>query len=116
MVEVAEIQGVDDTINVTVADANCNPASTTVAVSDRMNCTKGTKATSHVIVVGKCLTACGNTDAGGRLQATFVSVGTASGTIVLPKAGPGDPRPQRRKNGPGTLLVSSARIVNYRNC
>lgn len=33
---------------------------------------------------------------------------------ALPKVGPGDPRPRRRKTGPQTLLVSSAGNVNYR--
>jgi len=70
---VASVAG--NTINVTVDDGSGKPAPTAVMVSDITNYTKGTKATSQVIVEGKCLSGRGTKDDDGKLQATFVSVG-----------------------------------------
>jgi Domain of unknown function (DUF5666) len=72
---VASVAG--NTINVTVTDANGNPAQTGVTVTDKTKYNKGTSATSQAIAQGKCLTAHGTKDGGGTLQATVVTLGPA---------------------------------------
>jgi hypothetical protein len=73
---VASVAG--DTINVTVTDANGNPAQTGVTVTDKTHYSKGASATSQAIAQGKCITAHGTKDGGGTLQATVVALGPAN--------------------------------------
>ena len=73
---VASVSGT--TINVSVTDANGNPAQTAVTVTDATKYSKGAAATSQAIAQGKCITAQGTKDGGGTLQATVVALGPAS--------------------------------------
>ena len=72
---VASVAG--NTINVTVTDANGNPAQTAVTVTDTTHYSKGASVTSQAIAQGKCITAHGTKDGGGTLQATVVALGPA---------------------------------------
>ncbi len=72
---VASVAG--NTINVTVTDANGNPAQPGVTVTDTTHYSKGASATSQAIAQGKCITAHGTKDGGGTLQATVVALGPA---------------------------------------
>ena len=72
---VASVAG--NTINVTVTDANGNPAQTSVTVTDKTHYSKGASATSQAIAQGKCITAQGTKDGGGTLQATAVALSPA---------------------------------------
>ena len=72
---VASVAG--NTINVSVTDANGNPAQTAVAVIDTTKYSKAAAATSQAIAQGKCITARGTKDGGGTLQAAVVSLGPA---------------------------------------
>ena len=72
---VASVAG--NTINVTVTDANGNPAQTAVTVTDTTHYSKGAAATSQAIAQGKCITANGTKDGSGTLQATVVALGPA---------------------------------------
>ncbi|MGA9492713.1 MAG: DUF5666 domain-containing protein [Mycobacterium sp.] len=67
-----------NTINVTVTDANGNPAQTAVTVTDKTHYAKGASATSQAVAQGKCITAQGTKDGGGTLQATVIAVGPAN--------------------------------------
>jgi hypothetical protein len=69
----------DNTIHVTVADANGNPSETDVTVTDKTNYSKQVSATSQAIAQGKCITAHGTKDGGGTLQAANVALGPAQG-------------------------------------
>jgi hypothetical protein len=73
---VASVAG--NTINVTVTDANGNPAQTAVTVTDKTHYNKSASATSQAIAQGKCITAHGTKDGGGTLQATTVALGPAN--------------------------------------
>ena len=70
---VASVSG--NTINVTVTDANGNPAETHVTVADTTKYTKSASATSQAIAQGKCVTAGGTKDGGGTLKATVCRLG-----------------------------------------
>jgi hypothetical protein len=72
---VASVAG--NTITVGVTDANGNPAQTAVTVTDTTRYTKHATATSQAITQGKCITAWGNKDGGGTLQAKGVALGAA---------------------------------------
>jgi hypothetical protein len=69
---VASVAG--NTINVTVTDANGNSAQTAVTVTDTTHYTKNSSATSQAITQGKCITAHGSKDGGGKLQAKEVTL------------------------------------------
>ena len=73
---VASVSGT--TINVSVTDANGNPAQTAVTVTDATKYSKGAVATAQAIAQGKCITAQGTKDGGGTLQATVVALGPAN--------------------------------------
>ena len=72
---VASVAG--NTVNVSVTDANGNPAQTAVAVIDTTKYSKAAAATSQAIAQGKCITARGTKDGGGTLQAAVVALGPA---------------------------------------
>lgn len=67
----------DNVIHVTAVDANGNPAPTDVTVTDKTQYTRHGSAASEAIAQGKCITAHGNKDGGGSLQATVVTLGPA---------------------------------------
>jgi hypothetical protein len=69
---VASVAG--DTIHVNFTDANGNPSSTDVTVTDTTRYTKHVSANSKAIAQGKCITANGNKDGGGTLQAMRVAL------------------------------------------
>ena len=73
---VASVAG--NTINVTVTDANGNPAQTAVTVTDATKYSKGVSATTQAIAQGKCIAAHGTKDGGGTLQATVIALGPAN--------------------------------------
>jgi hypothetical protein len=73
---VASVAG--NTINVTVTDANGNPAQTAVTVTDTTKYSKGVSATTQAIAQGKCIAAHGTKDGGGTLQATVIALGPAN--------------------------------------
>jgi Domain of unknown function (DUF5666) len=72
---VASVAG--NTINVSVTDANGNPAETNVAVADTTRYTKHAAANSQAIAQGKCITARGKKDGSGTLQAMVVALSPA---------------------------------------
>jgi hypothetical protein len=70
--QVASVAG--NTITVNSTDAQGNPTSTTVNVTDATKYSKKTAADAHAIAQGKCLVAHGTRDGGGALQATNINV------------------------------------------
>jgi Domain of unknown function (DUF5666) len=63
-----------NTITVTGADANGNPSTTNVTVTDTTKYTKQTATDAQALAQGKCIAARGTKDDGGTLQATTISV------------------------------------------
>jgi hypothetical protein len=64
----------DNTIHVTVTDANGNPSETNVTVADTTRYSKQALTTSKAIAQGKCIVARGKKDGGGTLQAAVVAL------------------------------------------
>jgi hypothetical protein len=63
-----------NTITLNGIDAQGNPSSTTVNVTDTTKYTKKTAADAHAIAQGKCLVAHGTRDGSNALQATRIAV------------------------------------------
>ena len=70
--QVASVAG--NTITLNSTDAQGNPSTTTVNVTDTTKYTKKTPADAHAIAQGKCLVAHGSSDGSGALQATNIDV------------------------------------------
>jgi hypothetical protein len=70
--QVASVAG--NTITLNGTDAQGNPSTTTVNVTDTTKYTKKTPSDAHVIVQGKCLAAHGTRDGSNALQATRIDV------------------------------------------
>jgi hypothetical protein len=70
--QVASVTG--NTITLNSADAQGNPAQTSVTITDTTTYTKQTATDANAIVQGKCIAAHGTRDSGGALQATNISV------------------------------------------
>jgi hypothetical protein len=73
---VASVAG--NTITVTSNDTSGNTQQTTVTVDDKTKYTKQASANSDAITPGKCLSARGTMDNGGRLQATAINLRSAN--------------------------------------
>ncbi len=73
--QVASVAG--NTITLNGTDAQGNPSSTTVNVTDTTKYTKKTPADAHAIAQGKCLVAHGSRDGSGALQATKINIQAA---------------------------------------
>ena len=63
-----------NTIVVASTDADGKPALTNMNVHDQTHYTKGVAGTSQAVAQGKCISAAGNKDGGGTLQATSVTL------------------------------------------
>lgn len=70
--QVASVAG--NTITLNSTDAQGNPVTTAVNVTENTKYTKRTTTDAHAIVQGKCIAAHGTRDAGGALQATIINV------------------------------------------
>jgi hypothetical protein len=70
--QVASVAG--NTITLNSTDAQGNPSTTTVNVTDTTKYSKKTAADAHAIAQGKCLVAHGSRDGGGALQAKRIDV------------------------------------------
>jgi hypothetical protein len=70
--QVASVAG--NTITLNGTDAQGNPSSTTVNVTDTTKYTKKTAADAHAVVQGKCLVAHGTRDGSNALQAKRIDV------------------------------------------
>src|ERR1700760_787303 len=70
--QVASVAG--NTITLNSTDAQGNPSSVTMNVTDTTKYSKKTPADAHAIAQGKCLVAHGTRDGGNALQATNINV------------------------------------------
>jgi hypothetical protein len=70
--QVASVAG--NTITLNGTDAQGNPSTTTVNVTDTTKYSKKTPTDAHAIAQGKCLVAHGSRDGGGALQAKRIDV------------------------------------------
>ena len=67
-----------NTITVASTDSNGKPSQTNMNVADQTRYTKGATETSKAIAQDKCISASGNKDGGGTLQATLVTLVAAN--------------------------------------
>jgi hypothetical protein len=63
-----------NTIVVASTDADGKPTQTNMNVREQTHLTKGASQSSQAIEQGKCISAAGNKDGGGTLQATSVTL------------------------------------------
>jgi uncharacterized protein DUF5666 len=82
----------DNTITVTATDANGNPSQTTVTVTDTTKYHKKTPTDAQALAQGKCISARGNKDDAGTLQATTITVKAADNGSCPQHAGKQHPR------------------------
>lgn len=73
---VASVAG--NTINITSSDSGGSTAQTAVTVTDKTRYTKQAGSSTQAIAQGKCMTAIGNQDGNGTLQATAINLRPAN--------------------------------------